>query len=461
MCGPIVTVESDDSLPIVVDDSEFVVQRNDALMSSSAAAGLEDWAWSERDSLSTIDADGLIESEAFVALAAELRGAVSEPLFEETDQVPTIQNRMGLRTEDAQRADVRGESNSWGVAAVAVAEPLAIDGPPPLDPADFIQAAGLPEFQPDALLDEDSNPTTESPIPLSGRFLVELEPTPQARPSMPPRRISSSKLPSLTSGLYVRPHDAPPREASARGSPYGGSQEAPVATPFDELAARRGSAFEPSAGARPPRPQSRVKSKPRSSPRSRGAPKPQTRAQPAVPAGGGRLSERAQKASRLFEQALEDKDNGNFASAHMNMKLALMFDPMNEVVQAALAALERNPAARPKNREELRTEARQLYEEGRVAESGGRFETAIEQYESALSLVRSPIYLNRLGMLLATEKRDYPRALALVEEAVRMRPGYAAYSRNLEKIRWLSSMGDSKSGKAKKRSLFGGLFNRR
>ncbi|MEM7675140.1 MAG: hypothetical protein AAF449_03955, partial [Myxococcota bacterium] len=93
--------------------------------------------------------------------------------------------------------------------------------------------------------------------------------------------------------------------------------------------------------------------------------------------------------------------------------------------------------------------------------SGGRVETAIDLYERALSLVRLPVYLNRLGMLLATQKRDYARSITLLEEAVRLKPSYAVYSRNLEKVRWMADMGDDNSGKGKKRGLFGGLFGRR
>ncbi len=169
------------------------------------------------------------------------------------------------------------------------------------------------------------------------------------------------------------------------------------------------------------------------------------------------------KAQRLFEQALKDKAEGNLVSARMNMKLALTFDPTNDLYSTAFEELSRDPAAQPRSITNIREEAREHYEKANEAERMGNADRAIELLEKAISLARRAPYLNRLGVLLAMKKRAFSRAQSLIEEAIQLVPSNTNYERNLQKVLAMAAAAEVKANPAPKKSggLLSGLLGRR
>ncbi|MEM7676017.1 MAG: hypothetical protein AAF449_08440, partial [Myxococcota bacterium] len=96
------------------------------------------------------------------------------------------------------------------------------------------------------------------------------------------------------------------------------------------------------------------------------------------------------------------------------------------------------------------------------AEHRGQVDDCIRLLEQAVANSRQAVYLNRLGVILATKKGAYSRAQALLEEAARLKPSNATYTRNLQKIRYLASHDDGRGPAPRdlKTGLFQGLFER-
>ncbi|MEL7240424.1 MAG: hypothetical protein AAGK78_16320, partial [Planctomycetota bacterium] len=116
------------------------------------------------------------------------------------------------------------------------------------------------------------------------------------------------------------------------------------------------------------------------------------------------------------------------------MKLALTFDPSNELYRTALEELNRDPAAKPRSMSNVRSEGRILYDKATEAEQRGDIDRAVELLEKALKKSRRAPFLNRLGVLLATKKKQFERAQVLLEEAIELNPSNTTYERNLQKI---------------------------
>lgn len=163
---------------------------------------------------------------------------------------------------------------------------------------------------------------------------------------------------------------------------------------------------------------------------------------------------RMAKAQKLYEQALKDKAAGNLISAKMNLKLALTFDPTNPMFRQALEEIAKNSP------EQAASRAKLLYDKATTAERLGNVDEAILLLEQALGEAKDAAYFNRLGVLLATRKREFQRAQELLEEALKRSPGNATYEQNMGKILQLAAKAEVEAREdrgPKKRGLLGFL----
>jgi tetratricopeptide (TPR) repeat protein len=215
----------------------------------------------------------------------------------------------------------------------------------------------------------------------------------------------------------------------------GSPEPPPLAPPVLEASALVELAPEPSPLPTPPAPSSSSAAK-GSVIQKRAKVTPPTRAEaPAPPAGSsGPRKKQESKAKDLYEAALRDKAAGNYVSARMNLKLAVAFHPNNPVYQALFRSLVDAPAPQVTEPKPLHGAAAKLYEEAERAEAGGELDRTIRLLERALQVSKEAVILNRLGVILATKKRDFGRAQELLEAAVELDPQNAAYVHNLSKI---------------------------
>ena len=170
----------------------------------------------------------------------------------------------------------------------------------------------------------------------------------------------------------------------------------------------------------------------------------------------------ASKAAKLFEQAQLDQAQGNLISAHMNMKLALTFDPANEVYAVAFKELDSNPKAHATIKNLDIEKARTLYDRATELENRGRYDAAIDNLVKAIDLSRNPSFLNRLGVIYAMRKRDFVQAQALIEEAIELAPGNNVYERNLQKILSMAATsGMNKKARSSNKKSVWSIFGKR
>lgn len=161
------------------------------------------------------------------------------------------------------------------------------------------------------------------------------------------------------------------------------------------------------------------------------------------------------KASKLFEEALRDKAEGNMVSARMNMKLALTFDPTNPLYVEAYEDLAKSvPTGKT-----TASRAKDLHDKATDAERSGRIEEAIQLLERGIEEMRDPSFHNRLGVLLATKKREYSRAQRLVETALEISPGNATYQHNLGKVLQMAAAQDVSGRESGDKKKGGGLLD--
>lgn len=138
------------------------------------------------------------------------------------------------------------------------------------------------------------------------------------------------------------------------------------------------------------------------------------------------------KAQALFDDAMRDYQAGRIGAARMNAKLAAIYDPGNEEYRHALEQWERAPTGR--SRQQVPPEVA-LYERAQEAESEGDVERALELLREGISLNPDvPAIHNRLGVLLALQKRDYDAAAAAIRRAIELEPDNLHYKNNLGKI---------------------------
>jgi tetratricopeptide (TPR) repeat protein len=170
------------------------------------------------------------------------------------------------------------------------------------------------------------------------------------------------------------------------------------------------------------------------------------------------------KAQKLFDQALKDKAEGNLVSARMNMKLAMTFDPTNELYLRSFDELSKNPDAQVKgNGPTGKSRARELYDQASEAENAGEVDRAVALLEQAISVSKQAPFLNRLGVILAMKKREFVRAQQLVEQAIAIAPDNGAYEKNLQKILSMAATSDMRKQDEEKDAKKGllGLLGRR
>jgi hypothetical protein len=166
------------------------------------------------------------------------------------------------------------------------------------------------------------------------------------------------------------------------------------------------------------------------------------------------------KAQKLFDEALKEKAEGNLLSARMNMKLALTFDPSNELYQKAFDELNKGGALQNMSLSASRMRARELYDMATQKEEMGDVDEAIALLERAMHESKEPAFYNRLGVLMAVKKKDFTRAQQLIETAISMAPSNTTYQHNLGKVLSMAAAADFQarnSNSAKKGGLLGFL----
>ena len=296
------------------------------------------------------------------------------------------------------------------------------------------------------------------------RSVVVPSPAPP-RPAAPP--LEEPELPAKTADLpHLSGSGAAELEDAKRKLLAGAVKRGPV----QERSRREEEAPPPPARARAvepkpaPKPAPEVKAapEPKPAPESRPAQRLEPERRDPRPPAEPVDSVRMLKAQKLFDQALKDKSEGNLVSARMNMKLALTFDPSNALFQNAFDELSKNPEARPVNANVAANRARELYDAATSAENVGDVDKAIDLLEKAIEESKQAAFYNRLGVILAMKKREYDRAQRLVEEALDLSPGNAAYEKNLQKILAMAAAAASGTkGPAKRGGLLGFLGRRK
>ena len=444
--------------------------------------------WADDDSSSAINAVNLIESEAPIgedsrpvsndfpaevnaALdVAEGRAPAAVSVSAPSIAIPEISRPAGesLVERLASRARLEPEPLAGGESPISVPVDLDFDNEDDLPPVVPHHDLGAPD---------DVAQTKEIPIPLGPQFLEEVKSERARRPKNVARapvkeRVRPAPADQI-SVVPVTPAEAPPTPAPAAPSlaAMNGSAE-PVGAPEASVAPEVSVA---SAAKRLPQPRTRKPARDgpkaaETSERRRGAREANAAKEEPRPTRTPREGldpvdvVRINKAENLYEQALKDKAEGNLVSARMNMKLALTFDPSNEVYNRAYEELSRDPKAKPRSISSLRTEAKQLFEKASEAERHGDIDRAIELLEEAITKSRRAPYLNRLGVILAMKKNQHARAQSLIEQAIEMNPSNAAYARNLLKVRARASAaanGNTLSPSKKATGLLRGILGRK
>ncbi|MCP4501718.1 MAG: hypothetical protein GY822_17295 [Deltaproteobacteria bacterium] len=137
------------------------------------------------------------------------------------------------------------------------------------------------------------------------------------------------------------------------------------------------------------------------------------------------------KAARLFADAKEDFKNGRIGAARMNAKLASIYDHENAEYKNALSDWERPQV---NSDEEVLPDVR-LYERAQEAEAKGLVDEAMSLLREGLEENPDvPAIHNRLGVLLALQKRDYSKAAEFIRKAIELEPDNLHYKNSLEKI---------------------------
>ena len=141
------------------------------------------------------------------------------------------------------------------------------------------------------------------------------------------------------------------------------------------------------------------------------------------------------KARALFQEALADHASGRVGAARMNAKLASIYDPDEAEYREALEAWDA-PAPKPtKQQIESRPKYVLIYEEAQDAEAAGDVDRAIELLREGVRLNPNVAAIhNRLGVLLALQKRDYKEAAEQIQRAIELEPDNLHYKSNLGKI---------------------------
>lgn len=165
----------------------------------------------------------------------------------------------------------------------------------------------------------------------------------------------------------------------------------------------------------------------------------------------------AKKAATLREAAARERDIGNVEAAKRNATLAVALDPDHPQGPALLASIGgANTRPGPRNPAAL-----ELFEAAGHMEQRGDIDGAIAALERATTISKEATIYNRLGVILATRKRDFVRAQQMLEEATRLAPDDPTYVHNLGKV--LAVVAQLEGGPAKRTrpSIWSKLLGRR
>ncbi|MBM4283453.1 MAG: tetratricopeptide repeat protein, partial [Deltaproteobacteria bacterium] len=263
-----------------------------------------------------------------------------------------------------------------------------------------------------APLPRHSAPTT--PLPGQGAAVTPLPgqgpAAPPSSPSLvapvtdPAPATSRTAAPTWPSpGLVALPGQAMPAQGKPSGAP-----PSPAPSPAPAPSSAAGPASSALLGTRLPGP-------------------------PRVSAASKVPFELRKKAERIYEQALKDRAEGRLASAVMNAKLAMSFDPTVPAYPALHEELvrARGAAAAPRAvRGELPRELA-LFEQANEAEGRGEYEKAAKLLREAIELNPKAAALhNKIGVVLSIRLKRHEEALAHLKQAVDLEPGSVVYMNN-------------------------------
>lgn len=154
---------------------------------------------------------------------------------------------------------------------------------------------------------------------------------------------------------------------------------------------------------------------------------------PRMSAGSTAAFAQARKAEKIFEQALKDFAEGRVSSAHMNGKLAAMYDPSVETYRAFIAELDglgRSVKLDPSKPKELT-----LFQQAGAAEGRGDYEQAVRLFEQAVSMnPKAAALRNRLGVVMSIRLKRHVEALEQLRIAIELEPGNIVYMNNFSKV---------------------------
>ncbi|MFO0723054.1 MAG: hypothetical protein U1E65_04655 [Myxococcota bacterium] len=346
--------------------------------------------------------------------------------------------------------------------------PLAPPRAPSMIPPAVTASQGLPAPQPP--------PPAISPLPAPSPIL----PPPAAGPSRipPPASTSSASLrpppPAVTESRIAPPPGpdfriAPPPPSDTRSAPTRSSSVVAAPEPVTKLDASFLTEIEPPAPAA-------AAPAPKTPPPPAQTPPPGTIPARTAPPRSTSLSTVA-RARALYETALADREGLDLVAARMNLKLAIAFDPSNQIYQRLFMDLADEGAGKhlPRLKE---AKAQKAFDEGCEAELKADIDGALKFFETSLKLSNDPIVMNRMAVLLATRKKYYSRAEELLMKAVAAAPHSEIYKSNLLKIQERaaaeppppekeakkkkkkdgSAKGKDKKAPERRTSFFGGMF---
>jgi tetratricopeptide (TPR) repeat protein len=181
-------------------------------------------------------------------------------------------------------------------------------------------------------------------------------------------------------------------------------------------------------------------------------------APPRVSAGSQVPFELRKKAERIYEQALKDQAEGRIASAVMNAKLAMNFDPTVPAYRELHDQLQQSKAqpAKPKAAGGAVPRELELFEQATEAEGKGDYQRAVKLLEEACALnPKAAALCNRLGVVLSIRLKKHEEALVHLRKAIDLEPGSVVYMNNFSKVTGLLESMLDKDPKAKRGNAAG------
>ncbi len=431
--GPIPVI-NDEDLPSATDFAELIAEVNQQISKRAPSPRLDSFSdvWAEPDPDSAVNADALIEDQE------EIPTQLGE---EVTNTGRPTSRRASIRNERSDTKPPIPRATSPAERALPADELPTREDPP--------ERTLSPVVRPSAI--------SKTPVPaplLDPAFLVEVPPS--------ERLLTPGLVGDLDEEPVVAPVGETRRESTGKRQKARDRQRRALAK-----AVKRGPIQEVRRGESQPRPKRKAHSE-RLEPvpvpedaSNLGEPTPLPHGRPkAEPIDSLNML----KAQKLFDQALKDKSEGNLVSARMNMKLAMTFDPTNELYAESFDDLSKNPDAQVRaNGPTGKSRARDLYDQATEAENSGDVDRAITLLEQAIACSKQAPFLNRLGVLLAMKKREFSRAQQLVEQAKDLAPDNTAYEKNLQKILSMAATSDMRRNDEERDNKKGllGLLGRR